>query len=623
MLQQFRSIKVFVALTLLTALAASLSLYKRHQVEIANKNVLIAVEADAVRSLSAAQGMTLEEGLKSLKARGLNGLVLSEETIGELITDGRASISGVTVQGSTELKTMTFPDTVTSERVLKGLKIRFGKLVQSTTLRNGMLALPPIDTETLRATSVNLNPMLAQQAQKMGFTIVGRFANPVGVSSGAVTETINWAKENGTSVFLALGEQVLGRRDSMEATKVGLENNKIFYSSPEFAKLGGDTELLGMLPEKVIRLHAAQAAELDKLSLEGALERYTKAAKERNMRILLLRPLTSASPMPLDSFGEFIAQTSESLVHEGLMLGNPEPFTDPGVSKWIKLAVALFAGVSAVWVSIRLFGDKTGAAVGGLLALVILAGSQTSGKGLDLSTLLMSMVFPIGSYYVGKRLRIHAVLTACAMFAISMVGGMCVAALLNSVPYYIRAEAFFGVKASVFLPILVIGVVAFADFNDLKSALKDPITWGSAGIALVIVGALALMMMRTGNDNPNAVSGGELAFRGFMEQLLPVRPRQKEFLLGFPALLIGLLAFAKAGYSRQRLGRNSGWVSLCFMLGAIGLTDAVNTLCHLHTPIVVSLLRNVIGLVLGLAIGGGIWMVIQKRVTVLPAGENG
>lgn len=623
MLQHFRSSKVFLVLTVLTALATYFSIQKRHVVESLNKNVLIAVESDSVRALSAAQGLKLEEGLRLLKAKGLNGIVLSEETIGELITDGRASISGVTVQGSTELKTMSFPDTVTSERVLRGLKNRFGKLIQSTTLRNGMLALPPVDTDTLRATSVNLNPMLAQEASKNGLTIVGRFSNPTGVNSSAVTETVKWAKENGTSIFLALGEQVLGRRDSIEATQAALEANQILYASPEFAKLGGDIELLNAFPKNIVRLHAAQAAELDKLSLSGALERYTKAAKERNMRVLLLRPLTSASPMPLDSFGEFIGQVSEGLTREGLTLGVPAPFEEPGINKWHKLAVAFFGAISAVWVAVRLFGNKTGLIVGAIGGLAILAGSQTSGKGLDVSTLLLSMVFPIGSYFIGKRLRIHPILTTTVMFAVAMVGGLCVAALLNGVPYYIRAEAFFGVKASVFLPVLIIGLVAFADFNDLKGTMKDPITWGAAAMGVVILGAFALMFMRTGNDNPNAVSGGELAFRGFLEDLLPVRPRTKEFLLGFPALFVGLMALAKAGYNPQRLGRNSGWVALCFMLGGIGLTDAVNTLCHLHTPVVVSLMRNIIGLLFGLLIGGGIWMLIQKRITVLPAGENG
>ena len=78
----------------------------------------------------------------------------------------------------------------------------------------------------------------------------------------------------------------------------------------------------------------------------------------------------------------------------------------------------------------------------------------------------------------------------------AMIGGLCVAGLLNGVEYYIHAEAFAGVKISVFLPIFIMGVVGFARLNNLKDALKEPITWGAMGLGVVILGALVLMLMR-------------------------------------------------------------------------------------------------------------------------------
>ena len=610
-------------MAVLTLASCLISVRKRIHVENANKRVMLATEMDNIQSLAAAQGMTIDEALTRLEKQGLNGIVLPEETIGELVLDGKAHLNGLTVQHESQLSTMSFIDSDTVKRVVKGLSIRFGKLVQSTTLREGRLALPAVDTPTLRTTSLGIDPQLVALAQKHHLMIIGRYSNPVGISSVAVAGTIKWAKNSGVKIFLPQGDQVLGRRDSLDTTKDSLVVSDMLYASPEFAKLGGDEEMLRKMPERVVRLHSAQTAELDKLTEDGALERYLKAATERNMRVLLVRNLSLASDQPLDAFGDFLKKIEVGLHNKGFSIGEPAPFADPELSKVIKILIGLFGGITALWVAVQMFGEKRGLILGGLGALAIIAGSALHGTGLEVSALLLSMVFPIGSYYWLKGEKPNPYLALIGLVALSMVGGFCVAGLLNGIPFYIRAEIFSGVKVSVFLPIAIVGLVAFADFNDFKTAMKEPITWGAMGLGLVILGALGLMMLRTGNDSPNTVSGGELAFRGILEQILPVRPRSKEFILGFPALFFGLFVLHAAKYDAKNLGKFSGWISLCIMLGFIGLTDSVNTLCHLHTPVMVSFLRDVIGLIAGAAIGLGAWFVFRKKMLALLGSSSG
>ena len=610
-------------MAILTLASSLISVRKRIHVENANKRVMLATEMDNLQSLAAAQGMTIDDALTRLEKQGLNGIVIPEESIGELVLDGKAHLNGLTVQHESQMSTMSFEDSDTVKRVVKGLSIRFGKLVQSTTLREGRLALPAVDTSTLRTTSLGIDPRLAALAQKHHLMIIGRYSNPVGISSVAVAGTIKWAKDSGVKIFLPQGDQVLGRRDSLDTTKDSLEASDMLYASPEFAKLGGDEEMLRKMPERAVRLHSAQTAELDKLTEDGALERYLKAATERNMRVLLVRNISLASDQPLDAFGEFLKKIDVGLRNKGFAVGEPAPFADPELSKAVKILIGLFGGITSVWVAVQMFGEKRGLVIGGLSALAILAGSALHGIGLEVSALLLSMVFPIGSYYWLKGEKPNAYVGLVGLVALSMVGGFCVAGLMNGIPFYIRAETFTGVKISVFLPIAIVGLVAFADFNDFKTAMKEPITWGAMGLGLVILGALGLMMLRTGNDSPNTVSGGELAFRGILEQILPVRPRSKEFILGFPAMFFGLFVLDAAKYDAKNLGRISGWISLCIMLGFIGLTDSVNTLCHLHTPVMVSFLRDVIGLIAGAAIGLGAWLVFRKKMLALLGSSSG
>ncbi len=619
-----KSSKFFLLLAVLTLAACLLSVTKRIRVENLNRDVLVATEMDNLQSLAAAQGITIEEALTRLQKVGLNGIVIPEETIGDILLDGKAQLSGLTVQHESQMTSLTIQDSDTLKRVVKGLAIRFGKLVQSTSLREGRLALPAVDSATLRATSIGIDPQMAALGKKHNLMIIGRFSNPIGTNSKAIAETLKWAGESGVRIFLAQGEQVLGRRDSLDVTKDAIIANNMLYASPEFAKLGGDPEMLGKIPERSVRLHSAQTAELDKLSEDGALERYLKAAKERNMRILLVRNISQASDLPLDAFGDFVARLSDGLVKKGLTIGEPVPYQDPEVSRVVKILIGVFGGLSAAWVAIQMFGEKRGLIVGGLGGLLILAGSMmTRGTGLEASALLLSMVFPIGSYYWLKQEKPNAYVGLIGMVFLSMIGGFCVAGLMNSVPFYIRGDAFSGVKISVFLPIAIVGIVAFADFNNFKESMKEPITWGAAGIGVIILSALVLMMLRTGNDNPNTVSGGELAFRGILEQILPVRPRTKEFILGFPALFFGLFILHAAKYDPKNLGKFSGWVSLCIMLGVVGLTDSVNTLCHLHTPVMVSFLRDIIGLVIGGVIGLTAWLLLKKRMLAWLGTNNG
>jgi hypothetical protein len=48
------------------------------------------------------------------------------------------------------------------------------------------------------------------------------------------------------------------------------------------------------------------------------------------------------------------------------------------------------------------------------------------------------------------------------------------------------------------------------------------------------------------------------------------------------------------------------------LVGAIGQTSIVNTLCHLHTPVEVGVTRIVIGLALGGILGATVWALAGR-----------
>jgi hypothetical protein len=196
------------------------------------------------------------------------------------------------------------------------------------------------------------------------------------------------------------------------------------------------------------------------------------------------------------------------------------------------------------------------------------------------------------------------------------VGGLSIAGLLNTLPYYIRASQFEGVKVAVFVPIVLVAIYYFVRIGGMKEALKSPVTWGASLLALVILAALAFMNSRTGNDNPAGVSGFELKMRFLLDQVLFVRPRTKEFMIGHPLLILGIGMLSM--YKRKPNATLGLWTTLALAGGAIGQTSIVNTMCHIHTPVTLSLARIGVGIVAGVIIGFIVWTVAKRW---LPKGD--
>jgi hypothetical protein len=116
------------------------------------------------------------------------------------------------------------------------------------------------------------------------------------------------------------------------------------------------------------------------------------------------------------------------------------------------------------------------------------------------------------------------------------------------------------------------------------STWQSPLKLGLAVASVVALAGVVLMLMRSGNDSLE-VSSWERLFRSFLDNVLGVRPRTKEFLFAYPLMLL-LLYY----------GCNNEFLFLVPM-AAVGQVSLVNTFCHLHTPVAVSLLRTANGLI--------------------------
>lgn len=567
----------------------------RWRAEARNRAVSLAVEESAVTQMAAASGMSFQRALSALKSQGVRAVVMEEETIqGWISTDRLGFGEGGTI--------VCWPGA--EERIVRAIRIRFPQSPVKA-VQPGVVSNPEVPVESLRTVSLGLDAMKAKAVWSSGLTVVWRGSNAP-MTADSVRGTIAWARELGAKAFLPMGDRVLGHRSLLAETAEALRQAGMAYVSPEFAKIAGDAALVAKAPDIVVRLHAAQGAEIDKMTEREYLERYARAASERGIRMLLVRPMSDAGATPIDEFARLVGRVARVVRSEGLALGFAKPYEDPAGPAWLfgltGLAVAAMVLATGESYGLRGCAFAGAAAALGLLGLACWMPGARPLMALTGAIAAPLLALTAAEALLGRR----SWMPFAAACGVSVVGGLAVVGLLNGLPYMVRAEQFLGVKAAHFLPIAIAGGWAFARWFDWRNALAKPVVWTQALLGLALLGAVAFMLMRTGNDNPSAVSGLELRLRSLLDQLLLVRPRTKEVFIGHPALFIALALWARWREESDRAPRNAGWLALLLTVGMIGQTSVVNTFCHIHSPFWLGLVRVFVGAVVGGLLG---WLV--------------
>ncbi len=580
----------------LAALLSLASMAQRHRTERRNQAVGIAVDLESVVELADFRGIPVSDALDELKEAGLTGVAISEETVEKAILPYRVAGSDIPyiIQG----------------RVLEYAGARFP--------RSGASSLDSPAGEALirqsLSTPIGINPLASAAVKRADLELIARHTGVEGSNSELVQKTIRDSHALGADWMLPSGSMVLGHQRLLRELAETMVELDMKYVAPEFVQLDGGGFMQRHLKDRTVRLHAVQQAEVTRYSRSTIRERLAKSFRERNVRWLLIRPSKQASDDPLDSFATFIKQVKADIVAAGGAVRTPRPFTEPEIPSWLPILITLAALPALIWIGSAIL-TVPWMRIGWLVICVGVAGLSIGLGNKHMFALLAAVVFPCGSYIwlflPGKR---SPLLSYIGMSAISLVGGLIVSGTLTGVDYMLQTVMFKGVKVALFFPILVAAFLVLRSQIDFKEAVKKPLLWGSALAAVGAVGALLYMMMRSGNDGAGA-SGIELQIRAVLDELLFVRPRTKEFMVGHPALMLGLLALAAAA-KRPALRPIAG---ILLAAGAVGQTSLVNTLVHLHTPVFLSSARLMIGLVLGGILGLLAWGVIWPAFRTLPA----
>lgn len=624
------------------------------------RRVLLTLDYAQVRTLALAAAPAEEDLLRRFRAAGIGALAIPEETLAELETEGLLRVAARADGQGTEYRVEVASPAV-AQRVADAAQALLrstseerpaGDTVSLPGYGGGRLFLPGRWNE-VRSLSAGLDPVAIQRAREAGLEPVPRLQNSLGMTEEGLEWSLRQARAAGGRLVICAGEEVLGYRGLLREAAERMRGEGLLYGSVEFGRQRGDEALARLMEDRLVRVHSISAAEMPRLTPGEAIERYVRAAVERNIRVLYVRLPVSPEK---DTLAESLAYTrrlARAVTAAGFGLASPAPLGRvwSTAAQWQAAAAVMALGVGggatlllACLLPIRpaqqaRWALLLGGAAAGLAALPINAGQQLvalaaavifPALGLLLVRLPADPLAPAGEneppYPPPRPFPILG--TYLAIATVTLAGALLVAGLLSELPYLVKNRSFAGVKLATVLPLLVVGAAyllgltgttpSFAGagrtaVSRARYLADEPLRIGAALLGLVALGVLALLLARTGNDAGVGVAGIELRLRAVLDRLLGVRPRTKEFLVGHPALLLGLLL---CGLPRWRR-----WALAALLVGMIGQVGMLNSFCHLHTPLRITLLRTFHGFWAGALVGAVACALLLWLLRRLPPPE--
>ncbi len=173
-------------------------------------------------------------------------------------------------------------------------------------------------------------------ARRLGFFIIPRFQNDERLQDGqiaAMFDDVHAGKWVSTVIFFGLRNQVLGFPDHVRDTAAVFKTHKSVELSARSkpttrAKCRRVTSnSRGSIPGRTVRVQAIGKVELDKLTVPEIVARYELGVRERNVRVVYLRPFPHEyNGLSIEQTNvEMVRQIATDLREHGFRLGRATP----------------------------------------------------------------------------------------------------------------------------------------------------------------------------------------------------------------------------------------------------------------------------------------------------------
>ncbi len=375
------------------------------------------------------------------------------------------------------------------------------------------------------------------------------------------------------------GDEVTGNSTEQKLKTMIQRTKNTLTGVVESVEQAGMMDIAKVNP--VVRVFAIPAAWQSVLDPEEAASKFVLAARERNHRLLYLRPYER-----IDDTDLFLDKIKVGLERADMQIGQPTAL-EFSQNEWLRrlslagplLGLALFATLFPwQWLGVLV-------ALGTLAVSFFFGGFGSRGEAL-----LAAIVFPVLGFALAREKLIDWG-RACA---ITLMGAFFVSALGAGRNEVLALEPFRGVALTLVMPPVLLGLTMLPK-QDIRKTIRDlwntPVQLGTLALIGGALAAVALIVLRRGNTTSGStISATEARVRAALQDSI-IRPRTKELALHAPALL-GLAGIFPT------------WLNNLLLMGStIGQGSIIDSFAHYHTPLLISLQRTINGMFFGALVG--------------------
>ncbi|MGA8099752.1 MAG: DUF5693 family protein, partial [Candidatus Cybelea sp.] len=401
----------YAALILIVALLASLAVaYFRVRTESVANRVELAMDFTDFDALARSYDYNPAAFLIALRRAGLTSLALTEELGANVGNDGKAyATTGAALKNQARVSPISDPllatlvrthqivdgavyllvfDPFTYDRYRAALRLHFmPRSVRVLRATRPWLIEVRTQIDYFNTLGLGIPTDQIELARRLALLVVPRFQNDERFEAPQINavfrNVLRYDPKVSTVIFFGLANQVLGYPDHLQDTADAFKRHTYSFGSietydPSQVQKGSET-LARMIPGRVVRVQAIAKGELDKIKLDEAVARYVLGVRERNVRVVYLRPWAHQDgKLSIEATNiEMVKAIADELRAGGFRLGRATPIPQYHGNNRVFVGLAALAVPSIFVLLLEFFGwyrRRLAVAAYTLTVLVYLAG---------------------------------------------------------------------------------------------------------------------------------------------------------------------------------------------------------------------------------------------------------
>ncbi|MHC2994765.1 MAG: hypothetical protein IBV53_04590 [Candidatus Atribacteria bacterium] len=644
-----KSYSILIFFIIVALVVAGIISFHRSKLESDFQQVELVMSLNELRELSYQEGYDEIELLAKIKNSGITSIAIHEDTLESLTLSGKIlyfsdkelnklnffliSIDPFKkFQPSPGEAYIIFKDKNDYLRIKDNLQRQLGEnLVRDLTLLPYKGLKVKGSEEKLADLGLGFSEEDIELVRNLGFQVILRLKNFSQINKEDIDFKFKETDRAGNiSGIIFEGEAVLGypSKENLIFTAKLLKAKGYPFGIIEFAGQKGIETIAQSASELAVRVHSITKEELEIIPQQKATDRWIRAAKERKVRIFYIKPFMKSDSNLIEENLSYIRTIREDLKASGFNPGKASllsaTYQEPKMFILLLILGVISGGLFLLKnvFSLKKYQVYSLLFLGILFSAILLFLNQEIFL-IKLMALLAALIFPTLAITSNTRyfLRnnnhksenikdiskhnssfiqmIKEVLPGfLKIILITLSGALLIAALLSNNKFMLGIEQFSGIKISYLVPLLLVLAIMWLRVNKGKlmilENIKKPILIEHVIIMVFFAVFLVIYISRSGNFSFLPVLSIEEKIRIFLEKTLIARPRNKEFLIGYPALLLAM---------SMNFLRVKEFKIPVIIIGTIGPVTLINTFCHIHTPFLFSMLRTFNGIWLGLVLG--------------------